>query len=469
MPNKISTDTRSISLGDIYIALKGDKFDGHDFICEALVKGAAKVYSALSVEELKVKGLNISDSEASKIHYVDNTLKTYQELASDYRRKIDPLVIAVTGSNGKTTTKEMLAAVLAGHFKIHYSEANFNNEIGVPKTILSMPENTEILILEMGMRGLGQIDLLSKIAKPNICIITCIGTAHIEILGSRDNIRKAKMEIINYIEDFRPKPESASTLILKNIGSNFLARTLVIDEDLYQTLEQKDFINPNTNERIHVKNILCFNSLANFKLNVIANAGIDADANAVFKVAELLGLNKDQVQAALLSYKALDGRGTMYLDTRGNLFINDTYNASPESLLLSIKGVVNKFQGLKILLVIGEILENKEDLIEAAINEISDLALINTDLEILDLRNISMEMKKELFLRKTMTENPNDQSESTLIKATERLRSIDYLELEEILKNLRENNSAPQKIFRVVYLKGSRGAKLESLFLDDAH
>jgi len=468
MLNKISTDTRSINPKDTYLALKGDKFDGHDFISEALAKGASKVYSALSLEELRANGMSISDADSLKIHKVQDTLETYQRLATEYRLSVDPLVIAVTGSNGKTTTKEMLAAVLGQHFKIHYSEANFNNEIGVPKTILSMSADTEILILEMGMRGLGQIDLLSKIAIPNICIITCIGTAHIEILGSRDNIRKAKMEIINYIEDFIPKAQSLSASVLKKKNLELLNKTLIIDEDLYETLRRNNFINPNTNKKIHVENILHFNSKANFKLNVIANAGIDADANAVFRVAELLGLSEEQVQSGLLSYKALEGRGTMYLDKALNLFINDTYNSSPESLILSIQGVISKFEGLKILIVIGEILENKAELIEAAIQEVQGLVEVNNDLDILDLRNIAMEDRKGLFFRKIMADNSNEDQEGGLEKATLGLRSIDYLTLDGILK-AQENNSAPRQISRVIYLKGSRGAKLESLFLLDDH
>jgi len=202
----ISTDSRTIKAHDIYLPLVGEKFDGHDFIIEVLKKSVDLIYSSRSLETLL---LNASQEEKEiilankeKIIFVENTLETYQSLASKYRVELNPLVIAVTGSNGKTTTKEMLAAVLGKYYRLHYSAANFNNEIGVPKTILEMPADTQILILEMGMRGLGQIDLLSKIAKPNICIITNIGTAHVEILGAKENIKKAKLEIINYIQDY---------------------------------------------------------------------------------------------------------------------------------------------------------------------------------------------------------------------------------------------------------------------------
>jgi UDP-N-acetylmuramyl pentapeptide synthase len=327
MQKKISTDTRDIQVGDHYLALIGEKFDGHNFIAEALEKGAAMIYSSKDfktliedinqqiITENKANDLNtksedqqkkISKLEASKnilsknqdkLIIIKNTLEQYQRLATEHRNKVNPLVIAITGSNGKTTTKEMLATVLKDHFKIHYSDANFNNEIGVPKTILAMPEDTEILILEMGMRGLGQIDLLSKIAKPNICVITCIGSAHIEILGSKENIKKAKMEIINHIQDYEFSDFTSGNSSNKNPSEKFLnlskqkiqTASFIIDENLHHELEKNDFINPNTNKPISVKEILKFTSEEKFKLNVITNQGIISDANAVYDAAKMLG------------------------------------------------------------------------------------------------------------------------------------------------------------------------------------
>ena len=158
---EISTDSRTIKPNDIYLPLVGEKFDGHDFIPSCLEKGASKVYSQLSLEKLFEKfkseenNKEIISKNKNKIEIVENCLTKYQELAREYKRKVNPLTIGITGSNGKTTVKEMLASILKSKYKIHYSEANFNNEIGVPKTILAMPEDTEVLILEMGMRGLG--------------------------------------------------------------------------------------------------------------------------------------------------------------------------------------------------------------------------------------------------------------------------------------------------------------------------
>jgi UDP-N-acetylmuramoyl-tripeptide--D-alanyl-D-alanine ligase len=505
MQKKISTDTRDIEVGDHYLALIGDKFDGHDFIPEALEKGAAAVYSSKDFktlteiinrkindlsqansnkselldklkENLKILKLkiykNILSKNQDKFIIVKDTLEEYQRLATEYRDRVNPLVIAITGSNGKTTTKEMLAAVLKDHFKIHYSDANFNNEIGVPKTILAMPEDTEILILEMGMRGLGQIDLLSKIAKPNICVITCIGSAHIEILGSKENIKKAKMEIINHIQDYKFSNSTLGNSSNKNPSEKFLnssvqkvlPKTFIIDENLYSELKESDFTNPNTGEPININEILKFSSEEKFKLNVITNQGIISDANAAYEAAKILGLGFDQTQNGLLNYQALGGRGSIYKDKHNNIYINDAYNASPESLLLSVKGILDKFIDHEILIVIGEILENEAELIEKSVNEIQELCLDNPKSKLLDFRNISHELRLEVFLKEL----------NLGIDADRSLEHISYKEL-EILRSeasliSSNTNPAPRKPYRIIYLKGSRGARLEDLlFLGSYH
>lgn len=495
MQKKISTDTRDIQVGDHYLALIGEKFDGHNFIAEALEKGAAMIYSSKDfktliedikqqiITENKANDLNtksedqqkkISKLEASKnilsenqnkLIIVKNTLEQYQRLATEYKDTVNPLVIAITGSNGKTTTKEMLAAILKDHFKIHYSDANFNNEIGVPKTILAMPEDTEILILEMGMRGLGQIDLLSKIAKPNICVITCIGSAHIELLGSKENIKKAKMEIINYIQDYEFSNFTSGNSSNKNPSEKFLnlskqkilPKTFIIDENLHSELEKNDFINPNTSKPLSVKEILKFSSEEKFKLNVITNQGIISDANAVYEAAKILGLNFDQTQSGLLNYQALGGRGSIYKDKHNNIYINDAYNASPESLLLSVKGILDKFIDHEILIVIGEILENEAELIEKSVNEIQELCSDNPKSKLLDFRNMSGELRLGVFLKEL----------NLGIEADRSLENISYKELEILMSEASlissNTNLAPQEPYRIIYLKGSRGARLEDL------
>ena len=178
----ISTDTRTIKNGDFYIPLKGASFDGEKFIQQALDKGAVGAFCTQEGGNLQV----------------DNTLTAYLQLANYRRRKMNFEVVAITGSSGKTTTKELVASVLSEKFKTFKTPLNHNNEIGFCQTIFEAPDDTEVLVLEMGMRGLGEIELLSKYSEPDITIISNVGTAHIGRLGSRENIAKAKCEIVKF-------------------------------------------------------------------------------------------------------------------------------------------------------------------------------------------------------------------------------------------------------------------------------
>ena len=188
----ISTDTRTIKKGDFYLPLKGASFDGEKFIDQALQKGAV---GAFYTNDDNIK--NIQNTNVVLIK-VGSTLETYLKLANYRRNKLNYKVVAVTGSSGKTTTKELVASVLSEKYKTFKTPLNHNNEIGFCQTIFEAPDDTEVLVLEMGMRGLGEIELLSKYAEPDITIISNVGTAHIGRLGSRENIAKAKCEIVKY-------------------------------------------------------------------------------------------------------------------------------------------------------------------------------------------------------------------------------------------------------------------------------
>ena len=185
----ISTDSRSIGPGTLFVALRGEKFDGHDYVAAALEKGATAALVDHNPGVAPQKCILVSD-----------TLKAYQDIASCYRlSKKNLKVIAITGSNGKTSTKDMTAAALAARYNVVKTQANFNNEIGLPMTLLRIKDNTEVAVVEMGMRGLGQIREMKQIAHPDAAIITNVGETHLELLGSLENIAKAKSEIL---EDF---------------------------------------------------------------------------------------------------------------------------------------------------------------------------------------------------------------------------------------------------------------------------
>ena len=187
----VAFDSRKITDGGLFVPLVGDR-DGHDFINSAINNGAS---ATLWQTGHPNKPENIAVLE------VDDPLQAMQDLARYYLRKVNPTVVGITGSNGKTTTKDMIAAVLSKRFNVHKTQANFNNEIGVPMTILEMKPNTEILVLEMGMDRPGQLHHLSELTHPDVTVITMIGEAHIEFFGTRDKIADAKMEITDFLRE----------------------------------------------------------------------------------------------------------------------------------------------------------------------------------------------------------------------------------------------------------------------------
>ncbi|GAJ19541.1 unnamed protein product, partial [marine sediment metagenome] len=183
----VSTDTRTIEPGDLFFALTGENSDGHKFLADALAKGASGVVVSRKVE---AKCLAVR---------VEDTMKALGDLAQFYRARFDPVMIGVTGSVGKTTTKEMIAAVAAAGGPVLKNEGNFNNEIGLPLTLFNLAPRHRTAVVEMAMRGPGQIEYLAKIARPRIGVITNIHMTHIELLGTLDAIADAKGELLDYL------------------------------------------------------------------------------------------------------------------------------------------------------------------------------------------------------------------------------------------------------------------------------
>lgn len=180
----INTDSRSIQVGQVFLALRGDRFDGHEFVAQAIQQGAVAAI------------VDRPCSEALPTIEVADTLKAYQTIAQWWRNQINIPVIAITGSVGKTTTKELIAAALATEGRVLKTQANYNNEIGVPKTLLQLEPTHDYAVIEMGMRAAGEIALLGQMARPDIAVITNVGTAHIGRLGSEQAIADAKCELL---------------------------------------------------------------------------------------------------------------------------------------------------------------------------------------------------------------------------------------------------------------------------------
>lgn len=332
-----SINSKAIGKNTLFIPLKGNRFDGHDFIQEAILRGAASFITQKSVD---IQG-NYPYLK------VEDTLKALQMLAKFYREKRkDLIVVGITGSVGKTSTKEYVFNVLSGKFKSYKNEGNLNNHIGLPYSLLNIPECTQVAVLEMGMSNFGEISFLSKIAKPNIGIITNIGVAHIENLKTRYNIFLAKSEI----QDGMPED---GILIVNNDNDilfshkNELKRkviTIGIEND--SDFQAKDIQKTDNGFFFTVDNYRYF--IESFNFHDIYNSLF------AIATAQILGVEKEIIEKGILKKGELKRRFEVI--KRGEItVIDDSYNASTHSMMSAIDSVCS-FSGKRIL-VLADMLE----------------------------------------------------------------------------------------------------------------
>ena len=353
--NGVSTDTRTIKEGELFIALQGENFDGNKFLSMAMEKGA----SALITNNENA----IPDGAVAIV--VNDTVEALGLLANHYRFKLGCKVIAVTGSVGKTSTRTLITEVLKTGLKVHSTEKNNNNEIGMSKTILSAPEDSEVIVVEMGMRGLGQISYLTKIARPDIAIITNIGYSHIEILESKDNIMKAKMEICEGLTDggiVAVNSDDRKELPI----NNFIAGIQVRDDDDLPcplVISAYDVKETDTGMSFGVSlNRMGVRSEFAIPLS-ISMYGESYIRNALFAIfcAYMTGITKtpemqQKIADTISSRSAMDGRGAI-TKTKRYLIMNDAYNASPESMENAFLNFSRKAKGHRQVLALGGMLE----------------------------------------------------------------------------------------------------------------
>ena len=334
---RISTDTRTIEYTDLFLPLSGENFDGHDFIDKAVEKGARGFFTAKK---------EITNPDAKIILYAEDPLKAYLRLARYCRRKYNPVTIAITGSSGKTTTKEMMASVMEQGFRTHKSKLNHNNEIGMAETILSMPENTEVLVLEMGMRARGEIELLSKYAEPDIGVIVNTGAAHIGRLGSVENIARAKCEIGAYLHEEGVLIAKNSDLIKK--FNTYKGKTIYtgLDSPYLEILDRK------------IDSSVFSYRGKRFKLNVEGDYNIE-NALFVIEAAIQFGMQYEKVAKGLENYSPIGQRWEIQ-SIKGLKIINDSYNANPDSMKAAIKAFLSLYGGKKAL-VLGNMGELGKD------------------------------------------------------------------------------------------------------------
>lgn len=309
----IQTDTRILQPGEVFVALRGEKFDGHNFVREAIAKGAVAAIVDFDYENSDLPLLQVA-----------NTLTAYQQISRWWRDRFSIPVIGVTGSVGKTTTKELIAAVLATRGKVHKTYGNFNNEIGVPKTLLELDAKHDFAVIEMAMRGRGQIAELTQIARPTIGVITNVGTAHIELLGSETAIAEAKCELL-------AEMPHDSVAILNHDNPLLMATAEKVWQGKVITY---GFSGGNIQGRLINNDILAVGDL---QLPLPLPGKHNAiNFLAALAVAQELGIDWQSLQAGIM-VDMPTGRSQRYTLANDVVILDETYNAAPEAMLAALQ------------------------------------------------------------------------------------------------------------------------------------
>lgn len=339
-----SKDTRTLNKGDMYLGIKGEKINGNDYIEQAFINGAI---GCITDENVSEKIINKYKKEKVIIK-VENTIKAIQELAKYKRSLYNIPVIAVTGSVGKTSTKDIIANVLGQKYKVLKTEGNMNNHIGLPMTLLKLKDHTAVVV-EMGMNHFGEISLLTNIAKPTGCVITNIGTSHIGNLGSRENILKAKLEILEGLDK--------DGFVLIN-NDNDLLHDWAKKEKKYKVYTY----GLENNSTYMAKKVTILENSSEFEINGIKGnvpvGGIHFVYNSVcaFAVGDILNVEKEKIIKGISEFKLTAKRMDTEVIQDNIKIINDSYNASYDSMKAALE-VVNNTLAQRKIAILGDMLE----------------------------------------------------------------------------------------------------------------
>ena len=409
---KVTTDTRNIAKNDLFFALKGPNFNGNKFAEKALELGAK--YAVIDEKEYFIEG---------KTFLVENVLETLQNLARHHREKINIPVVAITGTNGKTTTKELLGAVLTSQYNILITEGNLNNHIGVPLTLLQLNKQHEIAVIEMGASKIGDIKELVEIALPNYGIITNIGKAHLEGFGDVETIKRTKFELYDFIIKNKGgvvvnnEDELLTSYIPKEIDkfTYGFSKADVTGKVVKQTptLEMELTIEENAPKMVKTNLLGAYN-----QNNILAAACV----GKIFKVS------KENIERSIAHYSPTNNRSQL-VKTSKNTVIADCYNANPTSTMESLISF-NQIESSQKLVILGDMLEL------GASSEVEHQAIV----DYLESKSL-----KAILVGKCYQKT---KSGFTTFKDT--LQLIPYLKQDGLENSL-------------VLLKGSRGIKLEML------
>ena len=447
---RIIMNSKEVEKDDLFVAIRG----GNKFVGEALEKGAYIVYDD--------KELQIEEKFKGKAFCVKDSVEFLQEFAEKWRKNLNLKVIGITGSNGKTTVKDMIYHLLSVKYKGKKTEGNYNNHIGLPFTLLRAEKGDDFIILEMGMSGFGEIDLLGKISSPDISVITNIGESHLEFLKTKKNVFKAKTELIphtretlvingddEYLKDIDEnslKERGLKTVKILNMGSNgnhmeSAEKLAEQNNDFYYG--DIDFIEVETKFSLKYFDKNC-KKWANkfYNTNVLGEHNI-LNLTIAVSVAKEMALEDDEIEKAVKDIVLTNMR--FQIITKGKTtYINDAYNASPMSMKKSLETFSKIYNDREKIAVIGDMLELGEE--EAELHASIFDVIVNINLNKLYLYGPRMR-----FLYDRIREN----SENENIRKIE----TEYFENKEQIKEKLEGI----KEEKVVLIKASRGMKLEEV------
>lgn len=427
----VSINTRTLQKGDLFIPFMGETTNGHKYIAQAIEAGASATL------------WQRDEPNAPKdfpVIFVEDAEQALQQMAAAYRQELNATFIGITGSNGKTSTKDLVAGTLSSKFKVQKTEGNFNNQLGLPLTILALDEDTDFAILEMGMDGFGQIDLLTNLAKPHHVIITNIGEAHMEALGSREGIAKAKFEIINGLQDggklfYDGDEPLLQTLVEKEKNLSTISFGFAASNALYAT----NIIGDTTGSQFDVRGII----EDTFSIQVLGNHQVK-NTLAAIGIANAVGMSTEEIKSSLTKVALTNMRMQLVNGKDDILFINDAYNAAPTSVRAALDFMTTTTLRPEKWLVLGDMLELGEEELTYHIELASAISYEQTNY--ICLFGPRMKALYDELLR--------------LYPALDIIWSED--DYAPIIEKIAKNATAQS----VILLKGSRGMALEKILLE---
>lgn len=426
MIHGVSIDSRQITKGDLFIPFRGEQVNGHRYVERAIEQGAA---ASLWLKDEPNPPKDIP------LLFVEDAELALQQMARQYRDELSCKVIGITGSNGKTSTKDLVASVLSPYFKVKKTEGNFNNELGLPLTILSLEKDTDVAVLEMGMSGFGEISFLSTLAKPDFVMITNIGEAHMQDLGSRSGIAKAKFEIIDGLDAAGTLFYDGDEPLLTPFVEKAAVKAHSFGYDENNDLALHTVKTTDAGSVFSVKGLL----IGTFSIPVYGAHQVKNTLAAIL-IAKELGLSNEQIFEALQTAELTAMRMQPVIGKNDALFINDAYNAAPTSMKAALAFMKETALREEKWVVLGDMLElgeEEQDYHEALSEDLLQMNLAGIVLYGPRMKWLYDRLEKQVVGELLWSETS----------------------YEPIVKLLQEQTSRDS----VVLLKGSRGMALENI------